>query len=209
MTAIKKSAGKRQRRTAEEVRSAAVVAARELLLREGPESVTLPAVADQLGMRHGNLSHHFGSIGGLHAALVDQMASELTSVVINTVMQLRAEAIAPIQLVDPLFDAFDKGGAGRLISWLAVTGNIEALKPFFTAVSILTRELLQWSPQSGEDREHAVRDNMLLLIVTALGNALIGDRLHAAVDLPPGSINQLAAKDLVRRSYPSSNAKKR
>jgi hypothetical protein len=92
---------------------------------------------------------------------------------------------------------------------LAVTGNIEALKPFFTAVSILTRELLQWPPKSGEDREHAVRDNMLSLIVTALGNALIGEQLHAAVDLPPGSIHQLAAKDLVRRSYPSSSPKKR
>jgi TetR/AcrR family transcriptional regulator, repressor for neighboring sulfatase len=204
MTAAKKSAPKRQRRTPEAVRSAAVAAARTLLLSDGPEAITLPAVADQLGMRHGNLSHHFGSIGGLHAALVDQMASELTSAVVNTVMQLRAEAIAPLQVVNALFDAFAKDGAGRLIAWLAATGNIDALRPFFTAISILRRELLQAPATHGEDRERAVRHNMLLLIATALGNALIGDQLHAAVDLPTGTMNQLAAKDLVRHSYPSS-----
>ncbi|MGB7405139.1 MAG: helix-turn-helix domain-containing protein, partial [Pacificimonas sp.] len=54
------------RRPAEEVRADAIAAARKLLIAEGPEAVTLKAVAKALGMTHGNITHHFGSIGGLH-----------------------------------------------------------------------------------------------------------------------------------------------
>jgi TetR/AcrR family transcriptional regulator, repressor for neighboring sulfatase len=213
MPAIKQRATKRQRRTPETVRAAALDAARGLLLRLGPDAITLPAVANELGMSHGNLTHHFGSIGALHAALVDQIASELTSAVNDSVLQLRAEAVEPIQVVNALFDAFSKGGAGRLISWLAATGNMEALQPLFKSVSNLVRELSRSAPQRGEergeDRERPVRENALLLIATALGNALIGDRLHAAVGLPTGTINQLAAKDLVRRTFQGTTSDKR
>jgi AcrR family transcriptional regulator len=198
--AIKQPAVKRQRRTPEAARAAALDAARALLLRTGPEAITLPAVANELGMTHGNLTHHFGSVGALHAALVDQMASELASAVYHAVLQLRAEEVAPIQVVDALFDAFSKDGAGRLISWLAATGNMEALQPLFTSVARLVQELSETAPRRSADHEQTVQRNALVLIATALGNALIGNRLHEAVRLPPGSIHQLAAEDLVRRA---------
>jgi TetR/AcrR family transcriptional regulator, repressor for neighboring sulfatase len=206
---VLKSTAKRPRRTPVAVRSAALVVARALLIRDGPESITLPAVAAQLGMRHGNLSHHFGSIGGLHAALVTQMAAELTTAVLNAVLHLRAEEVKPVEVVNALFDAFSKNGMGRLIAWLAATDNMESLQPLFNSVSILVRELSKATPSPGEDLERGVRHNTLLLISTALGNALLGDRLHAAVGLPVGTINQLAAKDLLHHSYPRAPSKKR
>ncbi|MGH8176300.1 MAG: TetR/AcrR family transcriptional regulator [Steroidobacter sp.] len=192
---------KRQRRSPDVVRNAALAAARKLLLRAGPEAITLPAIAKELGMSHGNLTHHFGSVGALHASLVDQMADELTSAVNSAVAQLRAEAADPIRVVDALFDAFSGNGAGRLISWLASTGNMEALEPLFTTVAKIVRELSRGAPKPGEERELSVRQNALVLIATALGNALIGDRLHAAVGLPAGALNQLSARDLVRRAF--------
>jgi AcrR family transcriptional regulator len=191
------------------VRAVALEAARDLLLQFGPEAITLPAVANQLGMTHGNLTHHFGSVGALHSALVDQMASALATSVNDAVLQLRAEAVAPIQVVDALFHAFAKDGAGRLISWLAATGNMEALQPLFVSVSNLVRELSHSAPNRGADQERSVKQNALLLLATALGNALIGDRLHHAVGLPNGTINQLAAEDLVRRAYQDPAAAKR
>ena len=194
---------KRQRRTPDIVRGAALDAARKLLLRSGPEAITLPAVAKALGMTHGNITHHFGSVGALHASLVDQMADELTNAVNGAVVQLRAEETDPIKVVDALFDAFSKNGAGRLISWLASTGSMEALEPLFTTVAKIVRELSRGAPRPGEERELSVRQNALVLISTALGNALIGERLHAAVGLPGGELNRLSAKDLVRRAYPS------
>jgi TetR/AcrR family transcriptional regulator, repressor for neighboring sulfatase len=209
MPATKRGTTKRQRRTPETVRAAALVAARGLLLRTGPEAITLPAIATELGMTHGNLTHHFGSVGALHSALVDQMASELAVAVNDAVLQLRAEAVAPIQVVDALFDAFSKNGAGRLISWLAATGNMEALQPLFTSVTDLVRELSRGAAKRSEDGERALRQNALVLIATALGNALIGDRLHTAVGLPSGTINELAAQDLVRRANQNPGKTKR
>jgi AcrR family transcriptional regulator len=193
---------KRQRRTPEVVRGAALEAARKLLLRAGPEAITLPAVAKALGMTHGNITHHFGSVGALHASLVDQMADELTNAVNSAVVRLRAEEADAIKVVDALFDAFSKNGAGRLISWLASTGSMEALEPLFATVAKIVRELSRGAARPGEERELSVRQNALVLIATALGNALIGERLHAAVGLPAGELNKLSAKDLMRRAYP-------
>ena len=96
---------KRRRRTPDVVRAAALKAARNLLLRLGPESVTLPAIAKELDMTHGNITHHFGSVGSLHASLVDQMADELTRNVNNAVTQLRTGETDPVKVVDALFDA--------------------------------------------------------------------------------------------------------
>jgi TetR/AcrR family transcriptional regulator, repressor for neighboring sulfatase len=202
-TARRAAKAKRQRRAPDVVRTAALEAARKLLVRAGPESITLPAVAKELGMTHGNVTHHFGSVGALHASLVDQIAQELTVRVTTAVAQLRADAADPVKVVDALFEAFSDNAAGRLISWLASTGDMEALEPLFIAVEKIVHELSRGEPRPGENRELSVRQNALMLIATALGNALVGERLHAAVGLPIGSLNTLSAKDLVRRAYPS------
>lgn len=193
---------KRLRRTPEAVRSAALQAARALLLKHGPEAITLPAVAKELGMAHGNITHHFGSVGAVHAALVDQMAQEFTIAVHGAVTQLRDENADPVDVVDAVFDAFNDTGAGRLISWLALTNNMDALEPWFATVTRAVKELSKGVPKPGEQRQTSVRQTALVLLATALGNALIGDRLHAAVGLPKGTLNELSAKDLVRRAYP-------
>jgi TetR/AcrR family transcriptional regulator, repressor for neighboring sulfatase len=196
---------KRQRRTPDAVRNAALLTARELLVASGPESITLPAVAKRLGMTHGNITHHFGSVGALHAALVDQIAQELTGAVNVAVLELRSEKSHTRNVVDALFEAFSRNGAGQLISWLASKGNAEALEPLFATISLAVRELSQGTPRPGEERELSVRQNALVLIAAALGNALIGDRLHLAVGLAPGTLNALSAQDIVRRAYPADN----
>lgn len=196
---------KRQRRTPDAVRNAALLTARELLVASGPESITLPAVAKRLGMTHGNITHHFGSVGALHAALVNQIAQELSGAVNEAVTELRSEKSDTRNVVDALFEAFSRNGAGQLISWLASKGNAEALEPLFATISLAVRELSQGTPRPGEERELSVRQNALVLIVTALGNALIGDRLHLAVGLAAGTLNALSAMDVVRRAYPADN----
>jgi AcrR family transcriptional regulator len=194
-------AKKRLRRTPEAVRSAALQAARALLLKKGPEAITLPNVAKELGMAHGNITHHFGSVGAVHAALVDQMAQEFAVAVHGAVAQLRDENADPTDVVDAVFDAFNDTGAGRLISWLASTNNMEALEPWFATVAQAVKELSKGVPKPGEQRRRSVKQNALVLLSTALGNALIGDRLHAAVGLPKGTLTELSAKDLIRRAY--------
>lgn len=200
-TAKQTAKAKRQRRTPATVRSATLHAARTILFRDGPEGITMPAVAKELGMSHGNLTHHFGSIGALHAALVDQMAQELATAVHNAVSRLRDDQSDPVPVVNAVFDAFSDGGAGHLISWLASTDNMDALEPLFTTVAKAVRDLSKDAPNGSKGRSTLVRQNALALLSAALGNALIGPRLHSALGLPAGSLNKLSAKELVNRAY--------
>jgi TetR/AcrR family transcriptional regulator, repressor for neighboring sulfatase len=156
-------------------------------------------------MAHGNITHHFGSVGALHSSLVAQMGQEFATAVHGAVTQMRDENADPVDVVDAVFDAFNDTGAGRLISWLASTNNMEALEPWFATVTRAVKELSKGVPKPGEQRQSSVRQTALVLLATALGNALIGERLHAAVGLPKGSLTELSAKDLVRRAYPSKH----
>ena len=59
----------------------------------------------------------------------------------GAVAHLRSDAGAPRALVDMVFDAFDKGGAGRLAAWIALSGNLDQLEPVREAVAELVRAL--------------------------------------------------------------------
>jgi AcrR family transcriptional regulator len=198
-TTKKSPKAKRLRRKPEDVRSDALQAARRLLLTAGPDVITLPAVAKELGMAHGNITHHFGSMAALHAALVDLMARELAASVLDAVRQLRDGAAKPVEVVDAVFNAFGSQGAGRLISWLASTGNMKALRPLLSSISKMVRDLSASSSAVDEQQSLLIRQNTLTLIATGIGNAVIGDLLHVAVGLPANTLNHLSTKDILRR----------
>ena len=66
----------RSRLSQQESRSAALEAARRLLLEQGPQAVTLKAVAAEIGRTHANLLHHFGSAAGLQAELARSIGAQ-------------------------------------------------------------------------------------------------------------------------------------
>jgi AcrR family transcriptional regulator len=51
----------RKRLSPDESRAAALSAAHDILLADGPQAVTLKAVAAKVGRTHANLLHHFGT----------------------------------------------------------------------------------------------------------------------------------------------------
>ena len=65
----------RKRLTPDESRTAALDAARDILITEGPQAVTLKAVAMRVGRTHANVLHHFGSALCLQKALAAMLAS--------------------------------------------------------------------------------------------------------------------------------------
>jgi len=105
---------RRPRRSAEETRSEALASARKILLKRGASAVTLKAVADDLGTTHTNLVHHFGSAGALQSELMSLMVRELAAALMDVVAHVRSDSIVPRTVVDMVFDAYDKGGAGAL-----------------------------------------------------------------------------------------------
>ena len=171
-------------------RAAALVAARALLLAEGPQAVTLKAVADAIGRTHANLLHHFGSASGLRSALAAHMAEQITGVIGAAVMRARRGEIDRRVIVDLTFDAFDEQGAGALCSWMILSGDRAALEPILSAIHRLVDQI---GPRDDEPVEAVT----LSLILMALGDALMGAAMAEALGLPRGAARAMAYERLL------------
>ena len=96
----------RARLTPGESRAAALEAARALLLEEGPQAVTLKAVAGRIGRTHANLLHHFGSAAGLQSELARELAERVTAHIAETVAGARQGETDPREIVHRRFNYF-------------------------------------------------------------------------------------------------------
>jgi AcrR family transcriptional regulator len=194
---------RRQRRQPEEVRTCALESARKLLLSHGPDAITLKAVADDLGMTHTNLIHHFGSAAGLQSALMREMVSTLTATLEAAVARFRAGTGDVREFVDIVFDAFDNGGAGRLAAWLMVSGNAKLFAP----VGEVVRAYLAHVEEGAHvDAAHAAElhrgftTSMLFMVITAFGDAIIGDTMRKMVDRERDAVRNLVGELLPQLS---------
>ena len=185
----------RRRLSPEESRDAALDAARSLLVEHGPQAVTLKAVAARIGRTHANLLHHFGSAAGLQKALIARMAQGIVGTIGAAVLRTRAGDQDPAEVVDLTFDAFGKGGAGALASWMILSGNEDALDPILTAIHDLVDELAEG--HTGEDRP--IHEETLQLVLMALGDALLGGPMARALGLPRDKARRLALETLLAK----------
>jgi AcrR family transcriptional regulator len=179
----RRTRGQRVRRTPEEARTLALASARRLLLADGPDAITLQAVATDLGMSHTNLIHHFGSAAGLQSELMRQMMSELATTIESAVMRLRAGKGEMRDFVDIVFDAFDRGGAGRLAAWIILSGETGRLTPVGEVVRDYI-DSIERGAESGVDAVHVherVTSATLFVTMAALGDAIIGNPLRRMV----------------------------
>ena len=182
----------RKRLSPEESRTAALEAARALLIEMGPQAVTLKAVAGRIGRTHANLLHHFGSASGLQKALACHLAGTVCATIADAVFAQRAGHGSAREIVDLTFDAFDREGAGALASWMLLSGNEDALDPIVEAVHDLVDRL-------GPNVEslETMHRSTLTLVLMALGDALLGGPMAKALDLPRDAARQTAEQFLI------------
>ncbi len=181
----------RERLTQEESRSAALEAARTLLIEAGPQAVTLKAVAARIGKTHANLLHHFGSAGGLQAELARFIGNRVTAGIAEAVLRARQGEADPREIVDRTFDAFDREGGGALAAWMILSGNRDALNPILESIHALVDQL----GQGHEDRP--VHEMTLWLVLAALGDSLLGEPMADALGLPREKARELARQQLI------------
>ena len=184
---------RRTRLSPEESRSAALKAARELLLAEGPSAVTLKAVAAKIGRTHANLLHHFGSAAELQGELARSIADSVTAGIAETVERARAGETDARDIVDRTFDVFGKEGAGALAAWMILTGNRDALNPILDSIRGLVSKL------TVGHEEHHVAESTLALVLNALGDSLLGTPIADSLGLPRDTARALAADRLRQR----------
>ncbi|MEG8054256.1 TetR/AcrR family transcriptional regulator [Sphingomonas aerolata] len=182
-----------KRLSSTESRDAAVEAARALLVESGPGAVTLKAVAGRIGRTHANLLHHFGSAEALQTALITRMAADIVGTIGAAVLRVRAGELDPREVVEMTFDAFGKGGAGALASWMILSGNTDALDPILTAIHDLVDELAEGDMPG----DQPIQDQTLTLVLMALGDALMGAPMARALGLPATRARELALDALL------------
>ena len=179
-----------RRLSSEASRDAAIEAARALLISQGPQAVTLKAVASEIGRTHANLLHHFGSAAGLQAALAQAIAESVTASIGDSVERARKGEADPREIVDRTFDAFSREGAGALAAWMILSGNRDALDPILEAIRDLVEQL------SAGHEDHRVPELTMALVLSALGNALLGPSIAQALGLPADAARAISARSL-------------
>jgi AcrR family transcriptional regulator len=190
----KKSNARRVRRTPEEARTLALASARRLLLADGPDAITLQSVATDLGMSHTNLIHHFGSAAGLQSELMRQMMSELTAAIESAVMRLRAGKGEFRDFVDIVFDAFDRGGAGRLAAWIVLSGEAMRLAPVGEVVRDYIDSVERSADPGAQDVHERVTSATLFVTMAALGDAIIGNHLRRMVGRERDAVRRIIGR---------------
>lgn len=169
---------KRRKRSPEEAREEALAAARKLLLTGGPKAVTLSAVGRAVGMTHANVIHHFGSAAELQTDLMNSMVKDLAGAIEEAVAHVRSDEAAPRQLVDIVFDAFGKGGAGMLAAWIALSQDLGHLEPVRDTVQNLVKAIMERAGLEGEAARRRITSAVLLIALVAFGDSIIGRPLR-------------------------------
>jgi AcrR family transcriptional regulator len=182
----------RRRLSPEQSREAAIEAARALLVEDGPQAVTLKAVAARIGRTHANLLHHFGSAADLQKALIAHLAGTITAQIGDAAKRARAGDQDPREVVDMTFDAFARG-AGAMASWMILTGNEDALDPILEAIHKLVDDLSEGHAPG----RTSIHEETLQLVLTALGDSLLGGPMAKALGLPRTSARELALQTLI------------
>ena len=193
----------RRRLSPDESRAAAIAAARELLLEAGPQAVTLKAVADRIGRTHANVLHHFGSAASLQADLAKSISDSVTAGIAEAVVRARHGEADPREIVDQTFDAFGREGAGALAAWLILMGDRDALQPVLDAIHKLVDEL-------GEGHgDRPVHETTLWLVISALGDSLLGHLMADALGLPRDTARKVARHHLIESTRPPEGKEER
>lgn len=177
----------RVRRAAPDMRQQALAAARRIIVAGPGDALTMRAVADAAGVTHPNLSHHFGSLAGLHAALAEELVREL----MTSLRSLHIDVDSTeddATIVDRVFDLFDQEGLGKVVGWLVRSGETARLQPVNEILAEFLGELAQGHSKA---KARALARDFLVLTFAAYAESSVGPLL--------GSIYNISAAQ--RRKY--------
>ncbi len=186
--ATPKAAAPRIRRSAEAARDNILAAAENLLVERGPQALKLADVAAAAGVANATVLHHFSSIDGVEAALMERMVQQLVDAILDDRHQAADLATTREMTMKALFDAFETRGAARLAAWLELTDEAFRLTTVREAVQKVVANRMALAGLSQAKAENLV----LVSVVMALGVGLFGRTLGELIGKPPESARTLA-----------------
>jgi AcrR family transcriptional regulator len=194
----------RKRLSGEEARSRILDAAVVQLREHGPQGLKLTAIADELGVSHQAILHHFGSRDGLLAAVVRQAIEGLQAELVGGLRTLDDHDRGSEALLDRAFDVMADQGYGRLLAWLALADSETELQGDHMPLAMMAdaAHALRERDNPGHDRRDTLF-TVILLSYAVLGSAVFepGVFTAAGLDDQPDAQRQFRAwlRDLVVR----------
>lgn len=190
---IRKASKARVRRVPEDARANILAAAEKLLIERGPLALKLADVALAADVANASVIHHFGSIDGLHAALMERMVGQLVAEVLAIADQGGGRENQQEAVFRALFEVFERRGAARLAAWLELTGEWRRMTHIRDAVeSVVVRRA-----SFGDVNPQQAQDLILISVTLAMGAGLFGHALAELVGKPPGHARGVAM-DMLR-----------
>lgn len=181
------------RRAPEVARDNILSAAEKLLLERGPLALKLADVAAAAGVANASVLHHFGSIDGLHAALMERMVDQLIADVLALADQGGPTRDDTQEAVfQALFEVFENRGASRLAAWLELTGEWRRM----THVREAVREVVVKRASFGDVTPQQAEDLVLISVASAMGVGLFGHSLAELMGKPESHTREVATEML-------------
>ncbi|MEM7078961.1 MAG: TetR/AcrR family transcriptional regulator [Pseudomonadota bacterium] len=135
---------------------------------QGLDGLNIKGVAEDAGISHATLIHHFGSSAEMRDALAEKMTADLIN---DLIKALQAQAPTE-QLVENVFAAISEGGHAKLIAWRVSEGRLDS-DPLGQAKTLFERLLSHTEGKLASDIGE--RRRLIYLITTAaLGAGLAG-----------------------------------
>ncbi len=177
----------RKRRTPEEARSVILDAAEARLQKLGLEGLNVVGVAEDAGLSHASVIHHFGNTAGMRQALGERMTQALLS---DLVGALKSDT-QPQKILAAVFHAMVGGGHAKLLAWRALNDSDSELPD--EAVQRLFKELIRRTGERfGQQDATLIRNNLLLIASSAIGLGISGNALPALLGVDEIDNNEFA-----------------
>ena len=178
----------RRRRTADESRSLILTAAAKRLRIYGLEGLNITGVAEDAGISHATLIHHFGSSGGMRDSLADKLTLEL----INDLVQAMDAKSSPAELANNVFTALAQGGHAKLLAWRAIEGadsskDMSAVREVFDRLLATTQKVLD------VDTKENLQQIVLLVATAAIGFGIAGEVLTDVLGMNGKTVEEFPA----------------
>jgi hypothetical protein len=112
------------------------------------------------------------------------------------VMRLRAGKGEMRDFVDIVFDAFDRGGAGRLAAWIVLSDEAHRLAPVGEVVRDYIDSVERGVAESADQKHvhESVTSATLFVTMAALGDAIIGNDLRRMVGRERDAVRKIISE---------------
>jgi AcrR family transcriptional regulator len=166
---------RRRRRSPEEAREAILVAADRLFAAQGPENVGLAAVAREVGVTHGLVTHYFGTFAGLVREVFVRRNRLAAATVLEQLVAAREHRDGD-RLARFAIEFVSDDVRARLFLWLRFNdpdgGAGQGATMLRVLIDAIERELPNLAGERPVPSREAIEDAVLLTLAAGHGYAI-------------------------------------